>query len=347
MQKYSASRGFIVAALVASIPVLSTGCYYGHLAGGQSRLMLGRESVEKLLDDPGTDAELRRKLELVQEVREYSRSLGLEVEDQYTSYVDWPGDRVITTVVATRPGQITPHEFSFPIVGRVPYKGFFKKERAEREAEGLRAKGMDVCLFAIKAYSTLGWFPDPLTTPMLDTSTDRLAETVIHELVHATVFVESQPDFNEGAANFVGEEAAIRFFSGEPGREAQSPDLDPRLRVGDDRQIASELMRLRDEVSELYAGVLSGEAQTREREALTTRARERLGDLPLRTRDPAKVAEKIRLSDACLSLSGTYVADTPKHERVLEHLGGDLPRFIERLREAAETDDPRRNFFAL
>jgi predicted aminopeptidase len=309
--------------------------------------MLGRESVEKLLDDPAIDSELRRKLELVQEVREYSRSLGLEVEDQYTSYVDWPGDRIITTVVATPPGEITPHEFSFPIVGRVPYKGFFEKERAEREAESLRAKGMDVCLFAVKAYSTLGWFPDPLTTPMLGMSTDRLAETVIHELVHTTVFVESQPDFNEGAANFVGEEAAIRFFARRSSPEARPPDHDLELRVGDDRLIASELMRLRDEVSELYAGPLQGETRARKREAMTTRTRERVGALPLRTRDSARLAEKVRLGDACLSLSGTYVADTPKHELVLEHLGGDLNRFIERLREAAEAEDPRKSFFAL
>ncbi len=327
--------------------MLSTGCYYGHLAGGQSRLMLGRESVEKLLGDPATDSDLRRKLELVQEVREYSRSLGLEVENQYTSYVDWPGDRVVTTVVATQSGEITPHEFSFPIVGRVPYKGFFEKERAEREAESLRAKGMDVCLFAIKAYSTLGWFPDPLTTPMLDTTTDRLAETVIHELVHATVFVESQPDFNEGAANFVGEEASIRFFADRSRPDVWSPNHDPRQRVEDDRLIASELMRLRDEVSELYASDLRGETRAREREAMTMRARGRIGALPLRARDPARLAEKVRLSDACLSLSGTYVADTPKHELVLEHLGGNLTRFIERLREAAETDDPRESFFAL
>ncbi len=147
--------------------LLLPGCYYAHLGSGQARLLLGREDIDTLLADPDTPPELRASLTRVKAVRHFARELGLDVGDRYTSYVEWPGDRIVTTVVATAPGEIEPTPFAFPIVGEVPYKGFFDPSRAEAEAARLRAEGYDVCLVPVSAYSTLGWFDDPVTTPLL------------------------------------------------------------------------------------------------------------------------------------------------------------------------------------
>jgi len=329
----------------------STGCYYGHLAVGQTRLLLAREPISEVLEDPATQPELRAKLSLVEETRAFAATLGLEVGDQYTSYVPWEMDRVITTVVATNPGEVDAAGFWFPIVGTLPYKGYFDIERAQREALRLQKKGLDTCLFAIPAYSTLGWLPDPLTSPMLDATSGRLVETVLHELVHATVFLKDQPDFNESVAKFVGEEAAVRFFderdSTDHGEHSGPSIPDQRARIDEDRLVSAELLAFRSRVSELYAEDLQTGERTRRRTKLDEDARRRLAELPLEIRDPAKLAESIRLNDACLALQGTYSGDRTKHQRVLEALGGDLSRFIARLREIESSDDPRDAFFEL
>jgi predicted aminopeptidase len=221
-------------------------------------------------------------------------------------------------------------------VGSVPYKGFFDVAAAEAEAEALRARGQDVCVVAVPAYSTLGWLDDPITAPMLRRSDERVVETVLHELVHSTVFIPSEPEFNEGVARFIGQEASVRFF----GTEAE------RARVTDDRRVAAELLAFREQVAALYAEALEPAATVERRRQMEAAFRERLGALALATRDTAALAAVARLNDACLALSGTYAADDSRHERVLAQQGEDLARFVALLREAAEADDPRAFFFA-
>ena len=113
------------------------GCYYLHLASGQWRILRAQRAIDDVLADPETSGELRARLELVLAARRFAAELGLEVGEQYTSYVPWPDDRIVTSVVATRPGEVTPAGFDFPIVGHVPYKGFFERDRAEAEARAL------------------------------------------------------------------------------------------------------------------------------------------------------------------------------------------------------------------
>jgi predicted aminopeptidase len=327
---------WLAALIVALAALSSSGCYYAHLARGQARILLARQSIADLLAADGTAPELAERLRLAGSVRGYAEKLGLDVGQQYTSYVDWPGDRVVTTIVATRPGEIEARGFWFPLIGRVPYKGFFDEARAEREAQQLADDGLDTCLVPVVAYSTLGWMADPLTAPLA--RSPRLAETLIHELVHATVFVASQPDFNEGLATFVGQEGVIRFIAERDGDDAA---LRERLRVAEDRRIAAALESFRAEVGELYAKSPPGADRDAARQALEADAREAIRALPLATRDPDAVSRVVRLNDACQALVGTYQGDLPQYEAVLEALGGDLGSFITRARKAADAPDPR------
>ena len=179
---------------------------------GQSRLLRARQPIEAVLADPATSTEIRERLLLVLRVREFAIQLGLDVRGQYTSFVEWPGDRVVTAVAATRPGEVTPAEFRFLLLGRLPYKGFFAREKAERESVRMSERGYDTYTRPVGAYSTLGWFKDPIFSTMLQYGDTALVEVILHEMVHRTIFVKDQGAFNEGVATFVGEKGMERFF---------------------------------------------------------------------------------------------------------------------------------------
>jgi predicted aminopeptidase len=314
------------------------GCYLAHVAGGQVRLLAARRPIDAVLADPATPASLRERLALAPQARELARGLGLEVGGQYTSFVAWPGDRVVTTVVAARPGEVEPAGFWFPIVGTVPYKGFFDPVRARAEAQRLRASGLDVCEVPVAAYSTLGWLDDPVTEPMLRSDPGRLVETIVHELVHATVFLPDAAEWNEGVATFVGQEASVAWHA-QAGRGAEA--LRERARVEDDRRVAQALLALRREIAELYAREPAGAARDAARQAAEAGARRAIEALPLATRSAPAVARSARLNDACLALAGTYAGDLPRLAEALAAQGGDLRGFVGRVREAARAPDPR------
>jgi len=305
---------------------------------GQWRLLHARQPVGEILADPATDALLRERLELVERTRRFAAELDLEVDGQYRSYVDWPGDRVVTTVVATRPGELDPAGFWFPLIGRLPYKGFFAAERAEREAARLRSEDMDVCVVPVRAYSTLGWFDDPVTGPMLRLGLGQLVETLLHELVHATVYLRADADFNEGVATFIGEEGSVRFYTraGEPELAAAR-----RREVEQGRRLDALVLALRDRVKTLYAETEPGPQRDSRRTALEQETRLAIAALPLEPQDPAELAERIRLNDACLALAATYTADLARYAARLAELDGDLAAFVARLRAVADAEDPR------
>jgi predicted aminopeptidase len=323
--------------LLLSLSLFTTGCYLGHLATGQAQLMRAQRPIEEVLQDPATSASLRGQLETIQRARAYALRLGLEVDEQYTSYVDWPGDRIITTVIATRPGEVSPAGFWFPVLGRLPYKGFFDRQRAEVQADELRGKGFDVCVVGVPAYSTLGWISDPVTAPMLRNGEGWTVESIFHELVHATVYTKDHIDFNETVASFIGQEASVRFFADTEGEAAAEMR---RTAVSDSRALSAVLTGLRDRVEALYQETTAGIERDEQREALEVAAREELAKLALNARDGTSLAETIRLNDACLALSGTYGAGIERYVARLAALDEDLPGFIARLRTAADAPNP-------
>jgi len=299
--------------------------------------MRAQRPIEEVLADPGTPPDLHRQLRAVQRARDYAQVLGLDVDEQYTSYVDWPGDRVVTTVITTRPGEVTPAGFWFPFLGRVPYKGFFEPARAEAEAEKLRGEGLDVCVVPVPAYSTLGWLKDPVTAPMLRRGEGQAVETIFHELVHASVYVKDHADFNETVASFIGQEASVRFYEQD---ETPGAARARRGAVQDDRAVSAALLDLRERVEALYERSDPGPERDTARSRFASETRAEIAALPLRGRDPSELAEAIRLNDACLALWGTYSAETNRYVAKLDAIGGDLPAFIVLLREAAGAPDP-------
>jgi predicted aminopeptidase len=302
------------------------------------RLLCARVPVEQVLRAPDTSPALRGQLALVAAVRSYAEQLGLAVGGRYTDYAPWPGDFVVMTVVATRPGEVEPVTTWFPIVGNVPYRGYFDAQSAASFAAGLREQDLDVCQQKVRAYSTLGWFDDPLTGPMLREDPGSLVETLFHELLHATVFVPGDPEFNEGVAAFFGQEARVRFYAD---REGAAGGERERHTVSEHRRLSTEILALRRAVEALYASEPAGSARAERRAQLEAQARARLAGLELGGRDTAQLAAALPLGDACLAISGTYHADTARLAAVLDALGGDLRAFLARVERAAGANEPR------
>lgn len=207
-----------------SVAVLLAGCdlsYYAHLARGQAALILRSRTVARALQDSSLDPVQRERLRLVQQVRDYATaSLGLADTPNYTLFYETGGRPACWNVSACLPHRFQPYTWRFPIVGTVPYKGFFALERAEKEKMRLTRMGYDVYLRPVSAYSTLGYLPDPVFSTMLEFPADVLTELILHELTHATVYVSGHTDFNESLATFVGRRGSIEFLASRAGADS-------------------------------------------------------------------------------------------------------------------------------
>ncbi len=227
--------------------------YLARAGCGQMEILWKREPIRDVIADPATGTEERAKLLHVERVREFARrELGLRVEDTYTSYSRLDREAIAWNVSASRELALEPKTWWFPIVGRVPYLGFFTKEEAEDLRAELEAEGWDVIVSTVAAYSTLGWFDDPLVSPQLQSSEWWLASLVIHESAHATVWFPGDVRFNESFASFVETEGALQFY-----RQTFGPDSEEyrsRIRLLlEAKEYSLILRRYAEKLNHLYA----------------------------------------------------------------------------------------------
>jgi len=307
----------------------------------QGELLAGRIPVEQAIEQ-GTfsDSQLER-IAMVPRIKEFGSEIGLASSENYST-INPTFNHVIWNVSACEPLSFEPQTWWFPIVGRVPYLGFFQRRDADTEVARLQDSGLDVYLREAGAYSTLGWFQDPLLPGMLDWSEYQLANTLLHELAHATLWIPGSVQFNESFANFVGDEASIRYIVatyGEDSEEARSIErrLDDRFRY---RAIRHQLYLNLDAV---YTDpTLSDHEKLRLKHGI-------FESVPRRIRNGGfhhaekylEIAQPDGWNNARLMQFRTYNRSRAWFQTVLDRHDGDLEEFMSAIeRIASQADDP-------
>lgn len=329
--------------LFALLLVSPTGCYLSRAAWEEGKILARRQPIAELVASRATDSLVRRKLALVLAARQYAQdSIRLATEESFTTYSKLDRDTLVLVLSAAYRDRLEPYTWWFPIVGRVPYKGYFDFEEAKRQAQSFLDRGFDVALRPSSAFSTLGWFNDPLTSTTLARDTLELVNTVIHEVTHNTFYAPGQAVFNESFASFVGARGAAAFF-----RSRGQPDAAARVDAEweDDKLLGDFWTRLASSLDSAY----SAHPDDRDwriavRDTIYMGARRTLVSEigpKLKTIGPFYV-QRVPLDNASLLARRVYAKDLHLFDQVYEGEGKNLRRAIARIIALARSnkEDP-------
>lgn len=311
---------------------LLTGCahlgYYAQLAKGQMELLSRREPIAEVVGNPQRDPELRRRLALVLDARSFAiATLALPDNASYTLYADLGRPYALWNVMATPEFSLEPIESCFLIAGCVAYRGHYSLARAQAQVEDLRRQGYDVDIGGVPAYSTLGWFDDPVLNTMMHWSDAVLIGTVFHELAHQRLYVQDDTAFNESYARFVEQQGLREYFRGGQIDEAQ--DSVQRER---ERQFTRLVLETRARLATLYALPLSPEAMRSQKNEAFAQLRADYVKLRDQQWDGAKAYDawfERDLNNASLLPFGLYDESVPSFARLFEDSGRDWKTFHE------------------
>jgi len=340
----SRPRRIVFAALALCAGAAAVACSPGYLvrAGlAESRILNRRRPIEEVTRDPATPDATRRKLRLVTAARDFAEhALELRAGDSYTTYSPVDSDTLLLVVSGAYRDRFVPYTWWFPIVGRVPYKGFFDFAAAHREAGALERAGYDSYVRPSAAFSTLGWFNDPVLSTVLRYSDVGLVSTVIHEILHNTLFIPSQVAFNESLASFVGDRGAIEFFCSRDGDDAPTC-AEARDEWADNLVFGAFLTRLVDDLEALYErDDLTAEEKIARREHVFDAARTRFRDETrpqLRTRNVRGFADR-PLNNATLIGIRLYYRGLDRFEVAFRACGEDLVATVHGIAAVTERD---------
>jgi predicted aminopeptidase len=222
---------------------------------GQLRIVIRARPVGEFLEDPAFDPGLKKKLQLVEELRRYAfDSLGMVQSQNYTTLYVQPGEAILWVVTACQPFALQPREWSFPFLGSFSYKGFFNYRKAERLEQELMQEGWDTNIRTAGGWSTLGWFRDPVLSGMLEEDAGDLAETILHELTHGTLFVRDSLRFNENLATFIGTKGALGFLEMKYGAESEEFNS-YRANMHDRKAFSAHILRGSQYLDSLYTSM--------------------------------------------------------------------------------------------
>ena len=354
-------RRMVLLFLAGALGVLC-GCrelgYYAQAIRGEHQILAHRKPIAELIEDPQTTEELKRQLILVQELRDFAAAeLKLPIDSRYLKYVDLHRAYVVWNIQAAPEFSLQARTWWYPFVGSLDYRGYFSQSGACACARRVEADGDDVYVDGIEAYSTLGWFKDPVLSTFVYLSEPELAEVIFHELGHARVFAPGDTDFNEAYATSVGQEGARRWLRVQ-GKTNLLERYEASLRR--EQQFVRLVQATRSQLEGVYGDTLdedgniqsarqppAGVAELREKKAqILGRLRQNYGRLKAEWNGDGAYDNWFtnRLNNAQLNTVANYYDFLPAFERLLWLNGGDLDRFygaVQRLADMPKSERRR------
>lgn len=345
---------WLSALLLFGIVAIVSGCrtlgFYAQAIKGQYQIVAHAERIDCLLADTNTPERLRQQLQLVEQLRAFAaQELKLPVDKHYRRYADLHRPYVVWNVQAAPPFSLEPKSWWYPFVGSLDYRGYFSENGAQKYARWIESKGYDVYVDGVEAYSTLGWFKDPVLNTFIDDGEAQLAETLFHELGHQRVFAHGDTDFNEAFATTVGQEGARRWL-----QSGNKTNLYHSYIVALQRndQFVHLIMKTRQRLEKIYGDTLEAAGGVKAAKQPPAPAEE------LR-REKARAFDELRadyarlksewggdpayddwfgheLNNAQLNSVANYYDFVPGFEQLLHSNGGDLEKFYQAVEHLAK-----------
>lgn len=343
MDVINKKKTFLFIILICSF--LTSACQIGYLAKSayyQMKILNNREPISDALQRNDLTEDEKNKLILSREVTEFAeKELGLNVKKNYTTFVKLEQPFVSYVVSASPKNLLKAHLWWFPIIGSVPYKGYYNESDAQAEAESLKAQNLDVYLRGVSAYSTLGWFKDPILSSMLKYKNYDLVNTIIHESVHATLYIKSEADFNERFATFLGNKGMELFYQKKEGPE--SPTLKEIYKENEDDQlfskfISKELVDLETWYTENKDDANNIDIRTKRLNKIKNQFETDI--LPNLKTATWKSFAKNELNNARLIIYKTYFQDLNDFQNLYEKNNSDFKKFLELCKNFEKSNNP-------
>ncbi len=340
--------------LLLALMLLGTGCqsvsYYTQAARGQLEIWRKQQPIPSLLSNLATPVALKERLALVLELRAFAgTNLHLPARGQYLRYADLGRPFVVWNVYAAPELSLDPKAWWYPVVGALDYRGYFSESAARAHAVRLKQQGFDVHVGGVTAYSTLGWFRDPVLNTFIHEPDAELADLLFHELAHQRVFIPGDTEFNEAFATAVGEEGTRRWLESRGDSAALETH---RNQIRRSEEFITRLLAARDQLSSLYTNLPSVSRLTPEqtasaradKQAILSRLRDDLERLKASSPHHAFHESWFRqnLNNAQLNTVDAYHRLVPFFRRLLRQHDGDLERFYRAVEAFRKLDKPAR-----
>ena len=324
-----------------------TGCqtiqYYSQAIGGQQRILQSRQPISKITADPNSSEILRQRLTFIMDVRAFAEEdLQLPVADNYLTYVDLKRDYVAWNVVATPEFSMVPKTWCYPFVGCAAYRGYFAEADAYKYSESLKNDGYDVHVGGVTAYSTLGWFDDPVLSTFIRRSKASSAALLFHELAHQVLYVPDDTTFNESFATFVEQEGLRRWQKSSINSEIYREYLNNYRRQ---QQFVKLVLEYRQKLELLYETDLAPNRKRIEKASILADLRNKFNHLKTKQTGLAAYDDWMNrpLNNAKISGVVAYHDFVPAFSKILAEKNGDLAQFYEACRQLAQKKKDERH----
>lgn len=332
-------KSFLFLALLISLTGCGNMLYLSKLGWHQSFITFQSIPNQEILEDERVDDQIKEKIHFIQEVKRFGEErLGLRRTRSYSKFYE-VNDPVLYVITACEKDRLELHSWDFPVIGRVTYKSFFTKEGVLKENRFLEQKGFDTLIQKVGAYSTLGWLKDPIFSSMLKWDEPTLANLILHEMAHATLYFKGKTDFNEQVATFIGNRGAINFLAEKYGPE--SKQVGEAIDSQDDdllfsRWIDESCQRL----SNFYVKEISRDEKLRGRGGVFESIKEEFKEIKGQFKtDCYKDFEKIELNNAVLLAYRRYIHRLERFETLYEYLGRDLRKVVGFFKTIRDSED--------